>query len=112
MGTRWSGVFELKGALSENPSGGQRNSLFHISNLPKAGLAKKNKYHGLLKRGGGGSSVVVGLLRMRSGRRGQRRRASLLSDRVTDKHLPAAGNLALKPCQATNAWYGQEGYVV
>ena len=112
IGTRRSGVFELKGALFENPSRCQRNSLFHISSLPKAGSAKKNKYHGLLKRGGSREQCGVGLLRMRSGRRGQQRRASLLSDRVTNKHLPAVGNLALKACQATNTWYGQKGCVV
>lgn len=34
---------------------------FHISSLPKAGSAKKNKYHQLLQTVGARSSVVVGL---------------------------------------------------
>lgn len=48
---------------------------------------------------------------MRSGRKGQHRRASLLSDGVTNKHLLAAGNSALKPCKMRKTWYGQKGYI-
>lgn len=47
---------------------------------------------------------------MRSGRKGQHRRASLLSDGVTNKHLLAARNSALKPCKMRKTWCGQKGY--
>lgn len=84
--------------------GAKETIFFHVSGLLKAGLAKKNKQCRRLQRVGARSSVVVGLLRKRSGRRGQQRGASLLSDRVTDKYLRAAGNSALKPHQVTNTW--------
>lgn len=105
FGTVWPGVFELKRALLENPSGCQRNSLFPHQQATQRRL-------GCDREAGAGSSVVVGLLRMRSGRKGQQRRASLLSDRVTNKHFPAAGNSALKLCKMRKTWCGQKGSVV
>lgn len=92
--------------------GARATVFFHISSLPKAGSAKKNKYDRLLRRGGAGGRVVVGLVRMRSARKGQQRTAPLLSDRVTNKHLLAAGNSALKPCKMRKTSHGQKGYIV
>lgn len=51
--------------------GARKTVFFHISSLPKAGSAEKSKYHRLLQRVGVGNSMVVGLVRMRSGRKGQ-----------------------------------------
>lgn len=85
--------------LFENPSGCQRNSPFPHHRSTPGKLQKESKYHWLPHRGGGGSSVVVGLLR--SGRKGQKKRASLSSNRDINKDLLAARNLALKPCKTT-----------
>lgn len=90
-----------KGDLFENPSGCQRNSPFPHHQSTPGKLQKKSKYHWLPQRGGGGSSAIVGLLRTRSGRKGQKKRASLLSNRDINKDLLAARNLALKPCKTT-----------
>lgn len=67
---------------------------------------------GCYRRAGARNSTAVGLLRMRSGRKGWQRRAPLLSDRVTNKHLLAAGSSALKACKMRNIWYGQKGDTV
>lgn len=88
-----------KGDLFKNPSGCQRNSPFPHHRSTPGKLQKQSKYHWLPQRGGGGSSVVVGLFR--SGRKGQKKRASLSSNRDINKDLQAARNLALKPCKTT-----------
>lgn len=100
-----------KGDLFENPSGCQRNSPFPHHRSTPGRLPKKSKYHRLPQRGGRGSSKVVGLLRMRSGRKGQQKRASLLSNRDTNKDLLAARNSALKPCKTRKPSHGQKGHI-
>lgn len=43
--------------------GARETVFFHISSLPKAGSAKKSKYHWLLRRGGSGEQGGGGIIK-------------------------------------------------
>lgn len=76
--------------------GARETVLFPIIALPQASSKKKSKYHWPPRRDGRESSKVVGLLEMRSSRKGWQRRSSLLSNRDINKDSLSARNSTLK----------------